>query len=754
MPWSAARVFLRHPLAQASLIALLGGALAAATAHAQGDPSSGEGLPGAPSVTQDDARPARTPSATSGPGQRVEITGARDVDVRERRDSTAAKIVVGREEIERFGDSTLAEVLKRLPGVTAPGGGRGIRMRGLGAGYTQILIDGERMPPGFSLESLNPEQVERIEILRAPTAETGTRAMAGTINIITREGFVRRLNDLHLTLGTRGDKAGGGVSWTRNGGGEAFNYNLSLSAMRPGNATDSVTTTTRLDEDGSVDLQQREHTQAEDRRTGVHATARLQWRLGQQGDTLMLMPFLMRWEGGGHRESRLQTVAGEPAAGDPVYGSSRTDFDNRFTLARVNAQLRKTLPGGARLEGRAGISQASNDSHDRRREFGPGTTRFTDDDLRSQERSGHVTIKATQSLGDGHNLVAGLEAERSRREESARRNGLAVVPDADTLVATVQRAALYGQDEWNITPTWAAHVGLRWEGIETRSDVPQDEGGAMTAVLNRSSVFTPVLHAVWKLDEKKRDQVRLSLTRSYKAPTVQNLVARPRLADNNSPTRPDRVGNPALRPELATGLDLAFERYLSGGGVLSANVFHRRIQGLIRSTVEEVDGRFVSRPVNLGKAITQGVELEAKFRLPDLIERAPAVDLRANASVYRSKVAGVPGPDNRLDQQAEGTLNLGADYRVRGTPLALGGSFSFTPGYATQISDTQRVVQSRQRGVDAYAVWTFSPTVKLRVSGSNLAPVDEWTASTVGLQTAQTVSTGFTNWQLRLELKT
>ncbi len=99
---------------------------------------------------------------------------------------------------------TLGEVLRRLPGVSTPGRpGRGgaPRLRGLGGGYTQLLIDGERVPPGFSLESLTPEQIERIEILRAPTAETGARAIAGTINIITREGFRQRLNDLRLGAG-------------------------------------------------------------------------------------------------------------------------------------------------------------------------------------------------------------------------------------------------------------------------------------------------------------------------------------------------------------------------------------------------------------------------------------------------------------------------------------------------------------------------------------------------------------------------
>ena len=116
----------------------------------------------------------------------VEIRANRETE--ERRQSTAAKIVIGREEIERYGDSTLGELFKRLSGVTVdgrPGQGGAPRMRGLGSGYTQILIDGERAPRGFSTDDIAPEQVERIEIMRAPTAETGARAVGGTINIIT-----------------------------------------------------------------------------------------------------------------------------------------------------------------------------------------------------------------------------------------------------------------------------------------------------------------------------------------------------------------------------------------------------------------------------------------------------------------------------------------------------------------------------------------------------------------------------------------
>ena len=190
----------------------------------------------------------------------MQITGSRADDVQERRNSTAAKIIIGRDEIDRFGDSTLGDVLKRLPGVTIqgrPGRGGAIRLRGLGNGYTQILLDGERVPPGFSLDSLTPDQIERIEILRAPTAETGARAIAGTINIITRGGYSKRVNDVRLTAAYENGKVQPSASWTRNLTAGEFIVNYSLSAFHIDRDNSSTTTTIdrRLD-DGTVTLEQ------------------------------------------------------------------------------------------------------------------------------------------------------------------------------------------------------------------------------------------------------------------------------------------------------------------------------------------------------------------------------------------------------------------------------------------------------------------------------------------------------------------
>ena len=239
--------------------------------------------PVAPAASSAAARP------DSAAPQRAEVTGERESDTDKRRLSTAAKIIVGRDEIERFGDASLGDVLKRLPGVTIggrPGRGGAIRMRGLGGGYTQILLDGERVQGGLSLDSIDPEMVERIEILRAPTAETGARAIAGTINIITREGFRKRLNDLKLGFGLENGALAPSVNWTRDDKLGEMNYNVSGTVWRWRREDEGSVTTV------SPEFDQTEISRSSDHRHGGNLNARLQWPLGE-GPSLLVLPLLV-----------------------------------------------------------------------------------------------------------------------------------------------------------------------------------------------------------------------------------------------------------------------------------------------------------------------------------------------------------------------------------------------------------------------------------------------------------------------------
>jgi len=694
------------------------------------------------------AQQASAPAADMG---RIEITSGRDNDTQQRRESTASKIVIGREEIERQGDSNLGEILKRMPGITlggAPGRGGGIRMRGLSQGYTQILLDGQRVPPGFSVESLTPEMIERVEIYRAPTAETGAQAIAGTINIITREGRKGMPTELKVGSSFQGGYASPMASLVKYHDAEQWSANYTLSVNRYAAPDHSENDLTRTN--GLGDTVRHRVSDSHYGREGLNATARLQLK-GDPGETFTLMPFIALSQGTtpGTMQAT-QSLNGVNVAGSPA--TAANENQNHFAVARLNGQWRRKLSADSNMEWKFNVGGWNSHNEFQQTSTNPLLIPSATENSHVQDRSANLSGKYTNVMGGGHQWVSGTEAESVRRTQAVVGNYQGYPGDAD-YKASSMRYAMYSQDEWQLTPHWATHLGARYEGLTTEGSTSAGD------VTNRNSVFTPLMHAMWRPDPDSRDQVRMSLTRSFKTPTMPTLLARRTYTrDENSATNPDVSGNPALKPEIATGLDVAVERYLPQGGVLSASVFHRRVQNLIRNvTTQELTGRWLSSPQNISEAVTEGLELEAKFRMDQWIADAPHVDLRSNVSFYRSRVLSVMGPDNRLDQQPSMTANLGADYRLKSVPLTLGGNVNYNPGYTTRMSDVQLLTVSQKRLMDLYGLWRVDSTTAWRLTLSNLDPRyyntgSSYSSSSV-VENSNTQNRSWTSVQILLEKK-
>ncbi|MDC8772791.1 TonB-dependent receptor plug domain-containing protein [Roseateles albus] len=710
--------------------------------------------------------------------ERVEVSGNASDDAA-RRASSASKIIIGRDEIERFGDATVGEVLKRLPGVTTggrPGRGGDIRMRGMGNGYTQFLVNGERMSPGFSLDQLPPEQVERIEVMRAPTAEYGARAVAGTINVVLREALAKRLNDLRLGLASERGQLRPNAGWTRSDkldehGGA---YNLSVNLQQADTLDDLNTINLTRDLHSQEVSSLRTRAQTKGQRQAVNLSARLQWRLGE-GETFNLQPFAIASRNSSDNNSQL-THQPLPTDGSYYYDHSQSHGDSRNEMLRLNTQWQKQLDESSKIDLRAGLGAAqANGSSTLRQYLGVAHKQVREqvDHNDSRDRSWSLNGKYSHQLENEHSLVGGLEGEGTQRDQTKTcvQDGLSCrsqLEFGDELSASSQRIAAYAQDEWSVGKQWSFYVGLRGETIATKSS------SVAYAVSNRSSVWTPLLHGVWKFDEKSRDQLRASLTRSYRSPNLQDLIAQPAINSQypcpaNQPCGPntvdhaDRSGNPNLKPELATGIDVAYENYLSKGGILSASAFVRRINDLMRNVTSLQNvawadvPRWVSQPMNIGRATTYGLELEAKFRLDEFFSEAWALQVRSNLSLFRSSVDGIPGPNNKLDQQPKATANLGADYRLRSLPLSLGASVNWTPANTVQQTLLTEASTSRKLVADAFALWTVNQQTSLRLSASNLAPLDYSNGSVTLTPDSQVTSkssgASYTQWALRLEIK-
>ncbi|WP_308622188.1 TonB-dependent receptor [Massilia sp. Se16.2.3] len=213
-------------------------------------------------------------------------------------------------------------------------------------------------------------------------------------------------------------------------------------------------------------------------------------------------------------------------------------------------------------------------------------------------------------LGSAHSLALGWEAAHTTRDEQRHQrdtvNGAPAAQRLQDYTAQVERLALFAQDEWEISPALQAYPGMRWEGVRTAT-----EGRDLAQVSGSSGAASPILQLLWKLPEKR--QLRLALARTYKAPLTRDLVPRRyTINNNNSAVNPDVEGNPALRPEVSWGLDLAWERYVGKDGVASVSAYARRVEDVTTQLLYRDGASWVSRPVNGGRARVAGIEFDIK----------------------------------------------------------------------------------------------------------------------------------------------
>lgn len=648
--------------------------------------------------------------------QQVQVAGAR---AEQRQRETIASIVIGSAEIMRQGDQTLADVLKRQPGISIEGGagqGGAIRMRGLGNGYTQILLNGEEVPKGFSLDAIAPELIEKIEIRRSATADLSNQAIAGAINIVLKNRVKAAQRSIGASAARHAGELSPGLTAQLSDSVGALSYTVAANLSRKHGFTPSLEWEEQRGAAGLLERLRRTPHLESGRTDTASIAPRLNWTL-DKGDTLAWQNFIEV------RQIDNRHVADETALAGP-----NSEFPHNSARYVANASmLRSDLTWQHQLDNDAKLNIKLGAKRSRR------SAEFNfdgqDADWRHAGRH-HVASGPAESgvtgggdyrhpVGEHHALALGWDLSHDRRTEYRHENqfdanDVAAPPiDAD-YSATIRRLAVYAQDEWDVSPRWSLYLGLRRESLNIASD-----GNGNPALSTTSAVWSPSLQSRFKLTEQ--NLLRVALSRTYKAPPLASLVPRRYTSDNNnSPTNPDEQGNPLLRPELAWGMDAAYEHYLPNDGLLSASVFLRRIRDVTQHRLFQQGGAWIETPFNGGDASVHGVELEAKLPLRSLIAQAPAVALRANAARNWSRVAQVAGPDNRLEDQVPLTANLGMDYQLAQTALSVGGGLTFQAGGTTRTASQITFHTSPKRELDLYAAWKASAKAQWRFAATNL----------------------------------
>lgn len=210
---SAHRVLLQAtPVATAVAALLLGASLA----QAQTAPGS-----------------APAPAAAAAPTQVITVTGIRrgiESAINTKKNADAIVESISAEDIGKLPDSSIAESIARLPGVTAQrvnGRATEINIRGLSGDFANTLLNGrEQVSTGnnrsVEFDQYPSELLSAVSIYKTPTADLLGQGLSGTIDLQT----VRPLSFGQRTVGVnlRGERNGGGTPFKGDGTRFSFNY--------------------------------------------------------------------------------------------------------------------------------------------------------------------------------------------------------------------------------------------------------------------------------------------------------------------------------------------------------------------------------------------------------------------------------------------------------------------------------------------------------------------------------------------------
>ncbi|MFZ6693570.1 TonB-dependent receptor plug domain-containing protein [Undibacterium sp. SXout20W] len=666
----------------------------------------------------------QTESVQSESVQSVEVTAANHNDKIRQADPTILS-VYGREELARYGDTLMSDVLKRLPGVTiSENKNRAIviSLRGLGAGYTQVLVNGEVMPDGFAIDSIAPDAIDHIDVMRVAGADTCAQSIAGSINIVLKKKTSETQTEVKLRFGEQQGGWNPGMTVGTSGKTASLGYNLSAVVDRSVSdsteqVNESLTQKAPLQSGlpdtllSSRQLQQITHVQRE----AFTLTPHLNWQrtpdmsLSWQGFLNQVYVHQLK------RES------------ENTFVGSTTDFPENDSVWNAHfTTLRNSLTWESAFDDGAKLSVTGGWNFFRRVSF----FRFhgndqTDQLLQTREVSAEAHENEIRLNGkylapaiEDHHFSLGWESNTSQRHEQRIEidqdpQGSAILNTNQLYDASMSKLAFYAQDEWRLSPSWLMYLGLRWEHVVIQGTA--SDGSVLT---HTDSVFSPILQTVWKLDGQR--QWRFAVNRTLKAPTLVSLIPRIiRIDNDNGPLNPDQQGNPALRPEKSWGMDIAYERFNADGALVSASAYVRKIDDVTVSLLSQQQNGWLVMPANNGNAVVMGLELETKFSLSSLSADLPNINVHANLNRNWSRVQSVPGPDNVMADQVKLSGNLSLDYQLR-HGWTIGGNFSLQTKGVQRASSYLSSYQSPQRLLDLYSVWQVNPTAQLRLSISNI----------------------------------
>ena len=723
--------------------------LAAETAAAQADEAARQAEP-----SEDDIQSAK------------EIVVQGSIGFRNRSDSAEPVLVYDEEYFQRFEPLTAGDALKRVPGVTFLSDvieSDGARLRGLDPGYTQILINGERVPGGqtdrsFFLDRIPAELIERVEIVRSSSARRTGDAVAGSLNIELRDGYTLdggyvRAGGLYFDDGEV--KPSGGFYY----GGALAGGRVLLGANVQGRHNPKLKSSLRYGDSpknnpnfATDDFDNRED--QTDTRDGTDYAFNASWGIETDTTEFEILGNFVRTERIEDERSfeyNDPTAINGPVRATPA-GNLLTDNINVNDITTTSWSLIGKLDhdwGFTETKLRVGFARFDDkqDEFEHEVDFDRTTPRFTGD-LTLQDTVDEeffVNVEQAFDLGEDLEFAVGGFAQNKDRDFSLQevrsrfnltaaarqgydqfsRSPLEFVPNPFPALGVTalnaiseERRDLYALVEGefgNVT----FEAGVRWESTDvTVTDLAV---GGLGTFQNDYDAFLPSASAKIAVGDGR---ITVSAARTLRRPRFDFItpgLLEAEFGDN------DFLGNPSLAPETAWGGDLGYEHKIGKTGVVGVNVFYRDVSNLTElATVldntgapvegSEGAGTFIYTPRNTGDGEVYGIEFDASFSLAFL--GLPDTGVFGNLALLDSNITDEFG-ERRFNDQSKFVYNFGAIQNIPEYGAAFGATYR-KQGEAFGRVVGEEIFTRYGADLEIFIEKRFGDSFTIRAVGSNL----------------------------------
>lgn len=544
----------------------------------------------------------------------VVVTGTRTE--RSLADTPIRTEVVGAAEIERTHARTLKQALEDVPGLQLREvhgkSGYEASLQGLSSDQVLVLVDGLPITAStgstVDLSQYLLTEVDHIEVVKGATsAQYGSSAMGGVINVITRRIEPGFAGTATVDLGTHGgqnpsgrkvDAASRHARLRLDGGTQAWRYRLSGDLLHDAGFAVDPSAWPR---------------QGDAIRRG-QLGARLEW-LPEASTRLWV-------DGSRYRENDAQRFN---------YFAPPAQVPQRKT----EAITRDRISWGARWRGERGLgAELKGLSEHYRSDSRTWSRAFLQLARQAEQRTDHVTAQIDLPVWHRQLWQFGADLHRESLQQNA---------DGSTELSggRARRTSheLFVQNDILFDDTWELVLGLRG----------QDDSDFGTHLAPKASLRVQLLDGPdWS------GVLRASLGHGYRVP---NLKERYFLFDHSA-LGYRVIGNPDLRPESSRSLQLGTRFALRNAFSVDLNLFDNRVRDLIQ--VDEANAVSVGGVThftyqNIARARTRGLELQLDWRA------RPGLDLRAGYTWTHTRNLDTGAELTRRPRQS---VRLGLDWQA------------------------------------------------------------------------------------------